>query len=277
MVLPAMSPMGYSLNRKLIYLFVFLLFYSLSSGDSRSQNVTEVVDLIRKGEIEKARQIVSNFQGEEKSKASTLFLSGLLSTDGDSSAEYYTRLIKKYPNNRYCDDALFRLAQLRYARALYKSALAGFKTILKDYPESPLRHDDIYWIGLCYQAMDQPDSSQKYFEKIKFTSQKTELPELAQPNQGESGTYSPDTQSAPEKTAVQYHLQTGAYTHQTNALMRKSFFEREGYHVEMQTKKIEDKMLYLIWVGTFSNKVDAEIMGDQLKKRYGVEYRIVSE
>ncbi len=269
--------MEHSFNRKLILFLIFLLFSSLLSGESRSQTVTDVVDLIRKGEIDKAREIVSNLKEEEKSKATALFLSGLLSVNGDSSVEYYSQLIKKYPTNRYCDDALFRLAQLQYARGLYHSALAGFKTLIKDYPQSPLQQEDRHWIGLCYQAMDQPDSSQKYITKLNSVSHKTESSELLQPDQKEPGMSSPAVQPTPEKSAVQYHVQTGAYTHQTNALMRKSFFEREGYHVEMRTKTIEGKALYLIWVGIFNDKSEAEALGDQLKQRYGVDYRIVSE
>ena len=269
--------MEHSLNRKLIHFLILFLFSSLSSGESRSQDVTDVVDLIRKGEIEKARKIVSSFKEDEKSKATALFLTGLLSVNGDSSAEYYSQLIKKYPNNKYCDDALFRLAQLRYARGLYHSALAGFKTLLKNYPHSPLQQENKHWIGLCYQTMDQPDSSRKYITKLNSIPHKPEPSELLQTDQKKSGASSLAVQPTPEKSAVQYHVQTGAYTHQTNALMRKSFFEREGYHVEMRTKTIEGKTLYLIWVGMFNDKTDAEVFGDQLKKRYGVDYRIVSE
>jgi len=256
----------------------FLLFIFLPLTVATSQTTSQIVRLIREGHIEEARNILSRMKGAVKQPDKLLFLKGLLSTNTDTASAYYGKLLKLYPESQYCDDAYFRLSQLKYAQGLYKTAQKMFARLLIKYPHSSLRQECHYWIGLCYQATGQTDSAAFQFQKVVKDFPATELSQIARKDLN-SLSRKQNTERKPpiSKPKTLYAVQVGAFTYQANALFRKSFFEREGYQVELRTKIRNGKALYLVWVGSFSTMEEAKKLGEKLKKHYGIQYTLVSE
>jgi len=202
----------------------------------------------------------------------------LLSTDGDSAATTYEQFLKTYPHSRYSDDILFRLAQLKYAQGLYKTAQNRFRLLLKEYPRSPLHQKCHYWIGLCFQAMEQTDSAAFRFRKVLDEFAYTDLSQIAEKDlRTLENNKSPQVEEITPTSTTRHAVQIGAFSHQTNALLRKSFFERKGYRVDLRTKMKGGEILYLIWVGSLKTREEAREFGERLRKRYGVTYTLVSE
>jgi hypothetical protein len=72
-------------------------------------------------------------------------------------------------------------------------------------------------------------------------------------------------------------VQVGAFASQSNAVLRKSFFERAGYPVRLRTKKKGDDMLVLVWIGMYADLDQAKKTGEELKTKYGLSYHLVTE
>ena len=259
----------------LFFIFLPLVF-------AFSQTTSQIVKLIREGHIREARNMLSQMKGTVKQPDKLLFLNGLLSISGDTASAYYEKLLKLYPESQYSDDAYFRLAQLKYAQGLYKTAQKMFAHLLIKYPKSPLSQECHYWIGLCHQASGKTDSAVVQFQKVIEDFPPTELSRIARRDLDLLSSSLLRKQNTEKKKSIpkpktRYAVQVGAFTYQTNALFRKSFFEREGYQVELRTKVTNGKALYLVWVGSFSTMEEAKKLGEKLRKRYGIQYTLVSE
>ena len=265
-------------------LFVFILLGFV--GICLAQTQKSVIDLIRLGENEAAKRDIVKLQRTGKDQDAYLFMHGLASTSGDSSVYYYQKLIDTYPNSNYADDAKFRIAQMNYAKGLYLTAKSEFLRIIDLRPDSPLHADCLYWTALCCQSLDKQDSSQFYFNEVirKFSNSNSanRVREMFDLSSGQNIAASTSqnnasTSSETQPSTTMFAVQVGAFGHQSNALLRKSFFEKKGYPVALRTKLKDDNTLYLVWVGDCDSRSEAKKLGDQLNKSYGISYALVSE
>lgn len=256
--------------------FLLILFCPLAT--IQSQNYSEIITLIQNGQTHKARQLLLQIDENQKETDSFLFLKGCLSTDGDSAVACYEKLLQTYPNSQYSDDALFKLAQLKYAQGLYLTSRKQFSQLLKEYPRSGLHQQCNYWIGLCYQATGKTDSAQIQFQNALRDFPPTNLSSIIRQDlDALEKQQSAEKEIASQTHTITYAVQVGAFAHQNNALLRKSFFENDGYQVNLRTKLIEGTTYYLVWIGSFNNDTEARAFGEQLKTKYGVNYTLVSE
>lgn len=256
----------------------FLTFLILLQATVRGQTLTDIVDLIREGNVQEARTQLARIDRDGLSPESLLFLEGLLTSDADSASRFFRQLIRDYPASRYSDDALLRLAQHDYARGLYRGALQHFSRLLDAYPRSSLHQSCHYWMGLCYLSIEESDSAKRSLQNAIDESPNTDLARIARNDIAslESGT--PDDDPADETvTGARYAVQVGAFSNQTRAILQKSYFERKGYRVDLRTKQRQGETLYLVWVGSFTSRDQALHFGEQLKKQHGVSYILVSE
>jgi cell division protein FtsN len=77
--------------------------------------------------------------------------------------------------------------------------------------------------------------------------------------------------------SIQYFCQTGAFSRQDNALLRKSFFESKGFSVHFRSKIKDGQTLYLVWIGPLETLEQARVMAESLKKKYGISCTVVTD
>jgi tetratricopeptide (TPR) repeat protein len=242
-----------------------------------SQTPSEIADLIRRGRIAEARQELGSLSSRSEETESILFLHGLLSADADSAAEFYETLLETYPDGRYGDIVLYRLAQMKYAQGLYRNALNQFSRLASEYPRSSLLQRTQYWMALCFHALGEKSSAAEMFRKAIDDHPQSELTRIARRDFEQLDLDSPDEEQADPEPQNRYTVQIGAFANQSNALLRKSYFERQGYSVQLSTKMREGRTLYLVWVGSYASREEAKQMGERLKKRFGVQYTLVMQ
>jgi len=255
----------------------FLLLLAMPLALSHAQNINdEVRALIGEGRTEEARTRLFDMNRGNVQPDMRLFILGFLSVRGDSARAYYEALVNGYPSSHFADFALFRLAELAYAQGLYRQAQVQFQGVLTHYPQSNLCQKSEYWIGLSYQAMERGDSAAVHFRRAKEGYPASEISLMAQESldaltrQESGGEKKPADQ-------VSYYVQVGAFESQDNAVLRKSFFESKGYQVFFRKKTRESTVLYLVWLGAFKTADEARAFGEKLKKKYDVNYTLVSE
>lgn len=242
-----------------------------------SQDLTDIAGLIRESRLSEARSLLRSVSDDTDPEA-VLFLTAMLAASGDSATALYQNLFDEHPDGRFGDDALLRLGQARYAQGLYRSAINTCRQLVKAYPSSPLKQTCFYWIGLSFQAVQEPDSATAYLRLAADTYPDSDLSTLAAGDLRRINDRSTSAGTVETQTpSVRYAVQIGAFADQTNALLRKSYFEQKGYEVNLRTKIRSGNTLYLVWVGSFDNREDAYRSGEQIKRKYGVSYTLVTE
>lgn len=245
-----------------------------------AQTPPDFIELIETGKTTEAKSRLVQMEKDKKSPEQVLFLKGLLTSDGDSAVHIYERFLMLYPNSRFGGEAMYRIAQYKYARGLYQSALIPLRQLVKKYPESPILEKSLYGIALCHINLNQPDSAAAYFERIASLATNSDVSRSAETRLALlRGGVRPalETKDTTAVSAPRYSVQVGAFSSQTNAVLRKSFFERAGYPVELRTKRKDDKILYLIWIGAYATMEEARKAGEQLKTKYGLSCHLVTD
>ena len=257
----------------------FTWFFAIVfSTSALAQSSSDIADLIRRGRIDEARESLHGMDTETENSESMLFLRGLLTTDADSAVVLYMALLTDYPDSRYGDIALFRLAQLKYARGLYHSARQDFSLLIRDHPRSTIHQRTHYWRGLCFQALGEADSAAVEIRKTIDDYPTTPLTRIARrelERMGDQDEAEPEPTHSEDKR--RYAIQVGAFSNQANAVLQKAYIEQQGYQVELRNKVKDGRTLYLIWVGSFDSREEAKRFGESLKKRHGIQYTLVWE
>jgi hypothetical protein len=250
----------------------------------RAQTSQDLVEMIESGKIAEARQSLARMEKERRSPEQVLFLRGLLTADGDSAAHVYERFLMLYPESRFSDEACIRLAQHKFAQGLYQSALRPLRLMMEKYSDSPVLDKGFFTAGLCYYNLNRMDSAAMFFRSAASRAPNSEAGRSAKDRLAAMGSSAAVAvnETAKEDTVTEppvprYAVQVGAFANQTNAVMRKSFFERAGYPVELRQKRKEGTTLYLVWIGTYATVDEARQTGEKLKSKYGLSYHLVTE
>ncbi|MFO7891532.1 MAG: tetratricopeptide repeat protein [bacterium] len=255
-----------------IFVLIILLLFPLLSG--KSQTVEDIVNDIRIGKFKQARESLLNLQLADQ--GTLLFLEGLLEVNGETSEKYYSEIVNNYPDSKYFDNALYRLAMLKYSAGLYKTATDYFNKILTSTSSVYLKQKCNYWLGLCYQAVDQENAARLKFSEVINKFPETEFSDMARLNLNHTDLQENNYSSESESNEV-YAVQVGAFLNQQNAIMRKAFYENHSYRVELHTKLKNNKKFYLVWIGPYNSMSKARSTGQSLRKKFGQQYTIVTD
>jgi tetratricopeptide (TPR) repeat protein len=245
----------------------------------------DLVQWIEAGRLDEARVRIAQMEADRRNPEQVLFLKGLVTSNGDSAIVIFERLLMMYPKSRFADEAAYRLGQEKMARGLYRAALRPLNEVFKKNPDPPLREKCLYAVGLCYVNLNRPDSANAAFSRVVaegsaasdvWVSARNRLADLgvtASPS-GAGAATAPDSAASSQS---RYAVQVGAFGNQSNALMRKAFFERAGYPVALRSKRKDGAVLFLVWIGTFATLDEARQTGEKIKSKYGSSYTLVSE
>jgi tetratricopeptide (TPR) repeat protein len=266
-----------------------------------AQSVPDIILMIQQGRLTEAQNALEQLESSSRQKDSVLFLKGLIAKDADEATEYYQNLIQSYPSSQYTQKAVFRLAQMKYAQGLYRTALLLFLKVRDDDHQSAILQESRYWAGLCYMAMKQSDSAVVQLRRVISDYPVREISRVAaqdlkslgaSSSDSEEATNQPSDQTASpaeeipevpsepavtsEKPSISYTVQVGAYSNLSNADARKQFFEGEGFTVQLSSKTRSGQTLYLVWVGTFSTENEAREFIKSLREKYGTSSTLIT-
>lgn len=80
--------------------------------------------------------------------------------------ESLQKLISKYPQSNYIDDAIFEIAESNQNLKQYDEAVKYYKKIENDYSGSSYHVKALLQLGLIYFNQDKPDSSSIYYKRV---------------------------------------------------------------------------------------------------------------
>ena len=137
-------------------LTAWLLLWLPAAGTGQEEAPGAALDrvesLISHGDLGDARRSLERWWDEARPLATgrdvqrALWLRGRLTLDALQAELDYQRLVVEYPGGPWSDDALVRLAEYAHARDDLGTAARHFRTLLRDYPESPHRREARQWL-----------------------------------------------------------------------------------------------------------------------------------
>jgi cell division septation protein DedD len=279
---------------------VIFMLLTVACSAVCAQSVPDIILMIQEGRLAEAQNALDQLESSSRQKDSILFLKGLITKDADEAAGYYQNLIQSYPSSQFAQKALFRLAQLKYAQGLYRTALLLFLKVRDNDHQSAFLQESRYWAGLCYMAMKQSDSAVVQLRRVISEYPVREISRVAAQDLKSLGDSSPINseeaerpadQTAPlsgvpevtsepgdasQKPPISFTVQVGAYSNPANAEARKQFFEGEGFTVYLSSKIQNGRTLYLVWVGTFIKEDEAREFIKSLREKYGTSSTLIT-
>ena len=131
-------------------LWALALVWAVPLGaQSAPASLARVDSLVATGLTEEARTELSAWWGKAAPRADRddlqrgIWLRALLTVDPTQAAVDYQRLVVEYPGGAWSDRALLRLAQIAVARRDTVKARTQVRALLRDYPASPVRAEEI--------------------------------------------------------------------------------------------------------------------------------------
>ncbi|KAB2881273.1 hypothetical protein F9K33_02025 [bacterium] len=236
-----------------IFLFCFcllLLPHAAYAQKISDPDLKPFVDLWQKDNVDSLRAFIPVLYKKYPKQPETIFFQSVFETNADKANAGYESILKTFPDNALADESLYRLIQYDYAKGSYRGAQQKADQLKRDYPSSR-------FIGKADRMFDGMSLVTKQIEEQTSVAD----PDISQSISGKK-----------------FRLQVGAFGQIKNAEDLRDKLKSNGYApIEFSEKIVNDKKLYLIWVGAFATKEDAVSTGNVLKSKLQLNYTIVEK
>lgn len=238
-----------------------------------SQNVDMYLSLLHEGQTEGVKEQLPELISKYPNDPGVLFLQGLMTSDGLKSLGIYSEIIEKFPESKYAPDASVKIGEYFYARGLYSQAGQQLCKIPRNYP----RYSDIQRVVdltvSSFRAIGEEDSV-KYYVSIYQNM----FPNLVTDDYGiKSKTKIKTHLTSTQKTneVKPYVVQIGAFGNSGNANRLKLQVSQIGYRVEAIPIEVNGRKLHAVRVVRYKSKTEAEKVGKEIKRKLGIDYRVL--
>ena len=249
------------------FIFTFLTSFLYS------QNIDMYISLIHEGQSEGVKDNIPELVSKYPNDPGVLYLQALLTVSGMKSLELYSRLIEKYPESKYSGEASVKIGEYFYARGLYSQAGKQLCSIPRKYPRLTNMQGVIDMMVSSFRAIGEEDSV-KYYSGIYQSM----FPNLDMSKYGikKQPILNPRIlDNEKRKEPKPYVVQIGAFGSIQNANRLKLQVSQIGYEVEISPVQTNGKGLQAVRVVRFRSKSSADRVGEVIKKKLGIDYRVL--
>jgi hypothetical protein len=264
--------------------FIVCLFFIISKTVPAQDLETRLQKLIESNKIQELRDNLELIKRKYKDSPIPFYADAFIERDADKAIVKYRSFIDRFPNSHFVANAKYKIAQYNYAKGLYHTA----RELLSDFSytssNSPYVDDAYYLMIRCLIALELNSRAE---EEIKFFTKKfpkspfkklaqQELKQLKNKKSSRNERRYTDRYSRPQLNIHRkYTIQVAAFRDQNNAIKQMEEIAGWGYPVEITTKIVDQNLFYLVWVGDFETDEEALNFGQNLKKKYGLSFRVV--
>lgn len=273
------------MKRMLFYLLLLLL--GSSSSSVRAQELEDnLLQWIESNGVAKLNSYLEKISRKYPESPITLFIEAYIESDGERAVHLYEQFIRKYPQSKYSDRALLKIAQYYYAVGSYVTARQYLDNLVDQFPTSNSMAEAKYLAACCLIAMNYQNSAEKELRELiekypespfkSFAQQ--ELKQLKASSESGSGKGIENVYDQLIKATQvpgRYAVQIGAFGERDNAQKQKNLYSRLGYPVTVATKYVGDRLLYVVWLGDFDTEDQARKYGEDFKSKNQVSYQVV--
>ena len=221
----------------------------------RAQESLDVVDsLASAGRADEAREALESWWENQwvgsgrRNRQRGLWLRGILTVDPRMAGLDFQRLVLEYPGGSHSDEALLRLGFISAAAEDIPRAAGYFRTLVTDYPRSPLRRRAQEWLAENLVAIEEAELEAE--------------PEAAD---AEAREPEPDPPVPAETVSTRYTVQVGAFEGEERARSLLASVNASGFRARIV--RVTGSALVHVRIGAFLDRTGAVELMDRVRRR----------
>jgi hypothetical protein len=256
------------------WLVVLLCCSAVAIGfaNQPENDIKTYIDKLNNGKVEEVKEVLPQLITQYQDTPELIYLQGRLTANGIEAVKYYQMVLDNFPKSEWADKSLYHIYQYHYAMGMYANASKEMQRLKKEFPSSQVlaevaniqlpRENNIRGKNADSDVLKGSNKDNVAAHDAKSSDLKyDEKPGVSQHT----------------AAAGMYTLQVGAFSTSANADKQKSFFEKLGFPVEITSKVMMNKGLYLVWVGDYKTSQEAKRSGDQIRKKYKINSMVVAK
>ena len=273
----------------------FMIIAILWEWQLSAQNIDLYLTLIEKGKMEDVQESLPELLNRYPDEAGVYFLQAMLNENGDSSLVLYRNVIKNFPDSDFAPKSEMKIGEYLFSRGLYSQASVQFKKILTKYPQGKHHQRAMDLMVNAYLATGEESTASTTVRTLKQlypslnysgyeiggvenSSKEAKLVRL------DPGTTSSRIKSfkaarkiiVPKRVEKPWVVQVGAFGKFDNANRLKKQLQEYGFATEVHTVNSNGKRLHAVRIVRFETKSSAEKIGQKLKKKFGLDFRVLN-
>ena len=271
----------------LVILFGFVYIYP--------QNINLYLTLIEEGRIEEVNDNLPELLDRYTDEAGVYYLQALVNQDGDLSIKQFQNIIKNFPNSQFAAKSEMKIGEYFFARGLYSQASSQLKKVIYKYVDSKEHQRALDLMINSYMATGEEDSARVALKMIKNIYPKLIIDKygiilIDKVSRGaklvrlDSKEITKKIKSRKKKKRLPlpkdllkpWVIQVGAFGKYENANRLKKQIQGNGYSTEVHAVNSNGKRLHAVRIVRFISKKDAEKIGKGLKKKFGLDFRVLN-
>jgi len=194
----------------------------------------------------------------------------------DSAQFYFQRLVDRFRESPMASWAQLGLVDAHFIHQAFPQAQAQCRAFLETYPDSPLLPVALFRMAEIHQAVGEREEAESIFEKLVDEYPGTYQGQQARQQLLEWG-WIGEQQDKQQVEEGKYAIQVGAFSKRANALNLQTQLSADGYQVEVVKKAGRRRILYLVWVGNYHSRQEAQGQAQILEKQRGLPYQIIKK
>jgi tetratricopeptide (TPR) repeat protein len=251
--------------RRSLFIITFVILFPTFAVYAQDADIVPYLKQIENGSKQEVAGKLPELKKNYPNSPSILFLEGVLTENGQQALAIYSSLIKKYPNSKYADAAVYRVYTYYYAMGRYKTSKTYLDKLKKEYPNSP-------YIKLAERYLPDKDFDiAGGSNKLRVSSEGGN-----RVTSGKDTLTSAKTSAETDSEKYKFTIQAGAFTVDENAKSLKKEFDNAGYYSTNGEKMVAGTLFHIVYVGKFVNQGDAKNFLATLNTKFNLNGRVVS-
>lgn len=271
----------------LIYLFGLVSIYP--------QNINLYLTLLEKGRTQEVKDNLPELLDRYPDEVGVYYIQALVNEDGDSSIDQFQKIIKNFPSSQFAAKSEMKIGEYFFARGLYSQASTQLKKLIYKHVDSEDHQRALDLMVNSYIATGEEDSAKvalrmikQLYPSLKFDKYGIEViykdskeVKLVRLDSDEitkkiKSRKKKKRKPLPKDLLKPWVIQVGAFGKYENANRLKKQIQSNGYSAEVHAVNSNGKRLHAVRIVRFISKKDAEKIGKGLKKKFGLDFRVLN-
>ena len=271
----------------LIYLFGLVSIYP--------QNINLYLTLLEKGRTQEVKENLPELLDRYPDEAGVYYIQALVNEDGDSSIDQFQKIIMNFPSSQFAAKSEMKIGEYFFARGLYTQASTQLKKLIYKYVDAENHQRALDLMINSYMATGEEDSAKvslrmikQLYPSLKFDKYGIDIIDKASKEAKlvrlDSDEITKKIKSRkkkkrkplPKDLLKPWVIQVGAFGKYENANRLKKQIQSNGYSAEVHAVNSNGKRLHAVRIVRFLSKKDAEKIGKGLKKKFGLDFRVLN-
>jgi tetratricopeptide (TPR) repeat protein len=271
----------------LVFLFGFVAIYP--------QNINLYLTLLEKGRISEVKDNLPELLDRYPNEAGVYYIEALVNQDGESSISQFKKIINNFPNSEFAAKSEMKIGEYFFARGLYSQASIQLKKVIYKYVDAKNHQRALDLMINSYMATGQEDSAKVALKMIKqlypslifdkygivLIDKFSREVKLVRLNSEEitkkiKSRKKKKRKPLPKDLIKPWVIQVGAFGKYENANRLKKQIQGNGYSAEVHAVNSNGNRLHAVRIVRFISKKDAEKIGKGLKKKFGLDFRVLN-